>query len=389
MIKCAKCLYPENTKPFIFFDEKGVCSGCRVHEEKEKIDWKERENILKRFVSNYKKDTGYDCIIPVSGGKDSHYQVHYVVNELNLRPLLVTFNHLDNSAEGIKNLENLIVKFGLDHIRFTPSPEVVKKCCRHAIKTMGDPFWHEHAGIYTFPVKIAVLYKIPLIIWGEYGFMDIAGMYSHKDFIEMSKKNRQEHGMRGMEASDFVLGNNEGLTERDLEFTVYPSDKEIQEVGIKGIYLSNFINWDPFKQAKLMIEEYGFTTAEKERTPNIYENAECYFNDTVHDYFKFLKFGYGRATDHASQLIRYGHITREEGEEIVNYYDVIKDHEKLHEFCDWVEMDIHDVITYVLKYADFPLENLTKVPEPILSENYKYAFIENHLKKETNGRKFI
>lgn len=338
MIRCTKCLYPETTRPYITFDDEGVCGGCRVHEEKERINWDERGQKLKTLIEPYKTGSTYDCIIPVSGGKDSTFQVHYAVEVLGLKPLLVTFNHLDNSEVGIRNLENLVVKFGLDHIRFTPSPDIIRKTSRHAFKLMGDPFWHEHAGIYTYPVQVAIEKKIPLILWGEYGYMDLMGMFSHDDFIEMSKKNREEHGMRGYDPESFIEGNEEGLTLRDIPWSIYPSDNEIHTLGVKGIYLSNYINWNPITQTKLMIDLYDFETAFKERTFNTYENVECYFNDTVHDYKKFYKFGYGRATDHASQLIRLGYITREEGLNLVKTYDVYEEqyHPKLLEYLEWI-----------------------------------------------------
>lgn len=362
MKRCSKCVYPETTRPYINFDDEGVCGGCRVSEEKKKINWKEREKILKDLITPYKRSSGYDCIVPVSGGKDSHFQVYYITQILGLRPLLVTFNHLDNSDIGLKNLENIVYKFGLDHVRFTPNPETVKKCCRHAIKKMGDPFWHEHAGIYTYPVRVAVEKKIPLIIWGEYGFLDLVGMFSHQDFIEMSKKTRQEHGMRGYEPEDFIEGNQEGLTLRDVEFAIYPSDKEIEEIGIKGIYLGNYINWNPISQTKQMIAQYGFRPKIQSETFNSYENAECYYNGSVHDHMKFLKFGYSRATDHASQLIRMGHLTREEGLELAQYFEQgypastrIKN-QRLQEFCDWIEMNIEDVINITYQYQ-VPFEN--------------------------------
>jgi N-acetyl sugar amidotransferase len=376
MERCTKCLYPETTKPYIIFDEVGVCSGCKVAEEKHKINWDDRANKLKKLIEPYRGGSRYDCIIPVSGGKDSTFQVHYAVKELGLKPLLVTFNHLDNSDVGIRNLENLIVKFGLDHIRFTPSPDVVRKTSRHAFKLMGDPFWHEHAGIYTYPVQVAIEKKIPLIIWGEYGYMDLMGMYGYSDFIEMSKKNREEHGMRGYDPESFIEDNEEGLTLRDISWTVYPSDEEIQKVGVKGIYLGNYIDWDPIQQTELMINEYDFETSQKERTFNSYENVECYFNDTVHDYKKFFKFGYGRSTDHASQLIRHGYITREEGMSLIEQYDVLEDHPRLLEYLNWIGISKEEWDAKMLEERDdkvtfFENKNLEKKPHGIFMTNEK------------------
>jgi N-acetyl sugar amidotransferase len=338
------------------------------------------------LVKPYKKSKGYDCLIGISGGKDSHYQTWFVKEVLGLKPLTVTFNHLDNSQTGIRNLENLITKFQVDHIRFTPNPEVVRKSCRVATQKLADPFWHEHAGIYTFPVQMAVKYQIPLIIWGEYGFMDLLGMFSHEDFIEMGKKLRMEHGMRGMEVQDFLKGNREGLTERDMEWAVYPSNEEIEKLGLRGIYLGNYIKWDSNKQTKQMITQFDFATEQKERTFNCYENVECYFNDSVHDYMKYLKYGYGRATDHASQLIRLGYITREEGAWLVNRFDPIK-HVRWYEFLKYVDLSEKEVLEAVERNRD---PRWSGVWEDILPEKHpdSLPYFQNPAKPRT-GRVFI
>ncbi len=174
---CARCLYPENAKPSIIFDEHGVCSGCRYHESRQKIDWSERQKKFEEILFKYKeevrkKNQPYDCIIPVSGGKDSHYQVHLIKNVYGLNPLLVTYNHAFNTQLGVRNLNNLVDKLGCDLIRFTSNTHSVRKIARHMLKEVGDVTWHYHAGIRTFPFQVAVNYNIPLIIWGEHGFAE-------------------------------------------------------------------------------------------------------------------------------------------------------------------------------------------------------------------------
>ena len=387
MKRCTKCLYPETTKPYITFDDEGVCSGCKVSEEKKNIDWDARKKKLKKLISYYKGNGVYDCIIPISGGKDSTYQVHYAVKVLGLNPLLVTFNHLDNSTVGIRNLENLVLKFGLDHIRFTPSPDTIRKTSRHAFNIMGDPFWHEHAGIYTYPVQVAIEKKIPLILWGEYGYMDLVGMYGHDDYIEMSKKNREEHGMRGYDPEAFIKDNKEGLELKDISWSMYPSDNDIHAIGLIGIYLGNYINWNAIKQTELMIELYDFETDTKERTFNTYENVECYFNDTVHDYKKFIKFAYGRATDHASQLIRLGYITRDEGMRLIKNYDQVGIHPRLLEYLEWIGITLDEWNDKMSEELDdraifFDSSDLSDTAD------IKLPFINNP-KYETEGRVFL
>ena len=154
---CARCCYPENTKPSILFDDDGVCSGCRTFETRaEKSDefWKEKRKELGLILEEYKEKarklgSPYDCVLPVGGGKDSHYQAHVLTQEFKMRPLLVTYNHSYNTKVGIRNLTNIVEKFGLDMLRFTTNPKSAKKLSRYMLKKVGDITWHYHAGILT------------------------------------------------------------------------------------------------------------------------------------------------------------------------------------------------------------------------------------------------
>ncbi len=324
---CKRCVYPANTKPYIIFDEQGVCSGCRVHESRPKINWDEREKMLRELLTEYKtkareKNQPYDCIIPVSGGKDSHYQTYLMKIIYGMNPLLVCYNHCYNTQRGIRNLRNLVKQFNVDLVRFTTSPFTAKILSKYMLKRCGDITWHYHCGIMTFPIQAAVMYKIPLIIWGEHGFADLMGMFNQDDMVEFSKKIRREHSIRGIEPVDIASDPNSGLTMRDLAVFEYPSDEDIDRVGVRGIYLSNYLHWDARAQTKLMIDRYNFETAvQRERTFHLYDKLDDIHADGAHDYLKYLKFGYGRATDDASMEIRHGRMTREEGIEMVRKYD--------------------------------------------------------------------
>ena len=180
---CQRCCYPENAQPSIIFDEHGVCSGCRVVESRPSIDWAERERWLVELLDEYKAKAKaaknpYDCIIPVSGGKDSHYQAYLMKVKYGMNPLLVTYNHLFNTKVGLRNLENMFSKFSCDLIRFSSNPDSVRKIARYMLEKVGDVTWHYHAGIMTFPIQIAVKYRIPLMIWGEEGFSELTGARS-------------------------------------------------------------------------------------------------------------------------------------------------------------------------------------------------------------------
>jgi N-acetyl sugar amidotransferase len=326
---CARCLYPTNARPALIIDDDGVCSGCRYHESRLRVDWAERERMLRALLDEFRRrarEAGqiYDCIVPVSGGKDSHYQVHLIKVVYGLNPLLVTFNHCFNTRLGIRNLTNMVKQFGCDLVRVTANPESVRKISRHMVRTVGDLTWHYHAGIKTLPFQIAVRYRVPLIIWGEHGFAELTGMFTLDDLVEFTKWSRQEHDMRGVEATD-LISDASGITRQDIAPYIYPSDDEIESLGVRGIYLSNFINWDAKEQAELMIDKYDFAPIRhrRGRTFNLYSKTDDHANE-VHDYMKYLKFGYGRATDDASTEIRHGRMTREEGIEMVRLYDAAR-----------------------------------------------------------------
>ena len=352
---CKRCCYPENAQPSIIFDEEGVCSGCRVVESRPSIDWAERERWLVELLDEYKAKAKaarnpYDCIIPVSGGKDSHYQAYLMKVKYGMNPLLVTYNHLYNTRVGLRNLQNMFAKFSCDLLRFSSNPDSVRKISRYMLHKVGDVTWHYHAGIMTFPIQIAVKYKIPLMIWGEEGFSELTGMFNQDDMVEFTKKKRQEHDMRGFEPEDLLNQSDSPFELRDLAPFFYPGDEEIEQVGLRGIYLSNYISWNGKANAEKMIREYDFETArERDRTFNIYDKVDDVHANGVHDYLKYLKFGYGRATDDASTEIRHGRLTREEGIDLVMKHDPKRprDLDLLLEFLKITESEFEGLVEHL------------------------------------------
>lgn len=355
---CTKCVYPESSAVKLTFDEKGVCSGCRVSEQKEEIDWDERARILKKIMEEYRVKDGsnYDCIIPVSGGKDSYYQTHYVTKVLGLKPLLVTYHANNYLPEGEENLMNMRHKFDVDHIIMRPSVAVLKKLNRLTFKLMGDMSWHCHAGIFSFPVQMAVKFNIPLLIWGEHGRLDRGGQYSLYDLVEMTARDTLEHQKRGYEWDMLTdeglerLGRPElkgGLTARDLLSYRYPSMEDIARVGVRGLYLGNYIKWDSNKQTDFVIKNYGFQVARQpfERTYRSISNLDDMHENGIKDYLKYVKFGYGRCSDHVVKDIRLGIMTREQGIELVKKHDhvVSKDFYRWLDYVDMTEEEFHRI----------------------------------------------
>ena len=325
---CTKCVYPQIAVN-LETDEQGVCSSCRTFEKFEQLTrefWEIRkkkfEAIVKETISVKKEESDYDCLIPVSGGKDSYYQTHIIVKEYGLKPLLVTYHGNNYLPEGDYNRDRMREVFNADHLVFGPSVEVLKKLNRLCFRKMGDMNWHNHCGIETYPIQMAVKYKIPLIIWGETNW-DISGMYEPDDFVEFSARARHEHTLRGFEWYDMVGDEVEKLTEMDLLWAKYPSDEDILKVRVRGIFIGNFFKWDPNAHAKLVQDLYGWRPSQKpfDRTYRRFSNLDDRFENGAHDLLKFIKFGYGRASDHAAKDIRQGYLTREQGIEMIKKHD--------------------------------------------------------------------
>ena len=321
---CKRCLNPENIYGGITFDDQGICSRCRVWEKSNATsddDAKAKEKKFLEILETYRNPdcSNYDMIIPVSGGKDSLYQVHLLNCEYGFNPLLVTFNHTFNTKTGIYNLHNMIDKLGVDHVRFTPNPQLIPKLCRLSLQKFGDMCWHCHCGIFTYPLRVAVQCNIPLLICQEfyYGLLSAPGGY----YTEVDPRHRR-YAIRA--EADEMVDEELGVTPRDLIQWQRPPQEEIDRIGVRGLRIEAFIKWDSKKITEFLIKEYGFKTREHDRSYDCYANAECHHCSGAHDYLRYLKAGYGRATDDAGIDIRRGLMTREQAIDIVEKYDSVR-----------------------------------------------------------------
>ena len=334
---CQECILPD-TRPNLEIGEDGVCTACFSHRTKESIDWPGRVEAFREIVEQaISRTERYDCVIPVSGGKDSYYQTHIICKEFNLKPLLVTYDGNNWLPEGIYNRNRMKHLFNADHVMWSPSVEVIKKLNRIAFKKMGDMNWQNHCGIATAPIITAVQFKILLLIWGETEW-DIAGMYQPDDYVEFSARSRLEHSMRGYDWYN-MIDEDEGIEAKHLMWARYPSDDDIESVGVRGIYIGNFFKWDPNWHTAKMQDNYDFEISRHpfERTYRRFSNLDDMHENGIHDYLKYIKFGYGRASDHASKDIRSGHLTREEGIAMVKKYDHVVSSDLYH-WLDYVDM---------------------------------------------------
>lgn len=320
MIKyCSNCLLP-STKPDLRFDNNGTCSACAAYQNRAKVDWAERESDFRAIVSKHKSKSNskWDCIIPVSGGKDSTVQVLKIL-ELGLNPLCVTSTTCDLSPIGRRNIEN-IKNLGVDYVEFTANPQVRKKLNRIGLELVGDIAWPEHVGIFTIPVRAAVDFRIPLIIWGENSQNEYGGPASAQGSPYLNRRWLEEFGgMLGLRVSD--LHENHGIVEKDLILYTYPTDEDLAEIGVTGLFLGHYFPWDGLNNY-LLAQANGFESFGSviEGSMVDYENIDN-FQHGIHDYFKFLKFGFGRATDIASIHIRRGRISRDQAVKIIKSND--------------------------------------------------------------------
>jgi N-acetyl sugar amidotransferase len=352
VIYCKRCLYPANHPLGLVFDADGVCSGCRVHEEKDNLDWAERGRRLEAILARYRGQAGYrfDCIVPVSGARDSWFIVDLVKRMHGMNPLVVSYNRHYNTLRGIRNLAYLRASLDVDYMQKVVAPQTVKRVIRETLERRGSFHWHAIAGQTVWPVQVAVKLKIPLIIWGHHQGLDQVGMFSHTDEVEMTRKYRMEHDLMGLEAEDLV-GGAEGLTESDLVPWIYPHDRELAEVGVRGIYLGNFVRWDTKAQHERMLDRYGYETAAQARTFDTYSDVDCLHYSGLHDWVKFAKCGYGKVTDHASREIRLRRMSREEGIALVAAYQDLEAPDKA-AFLAWAGISEGEFVACVDRCRD-------------------------------------
>lgn len=316
---CTRCVMP-HTKPDLHIDQEGVCSACRSFEQRQIIDWDVRRSELTTILERYRsrEATTWDCIIPVSGGKDSHYQVIRML-QLGMNPLCVTATTCDLSDVGRKNIEN-IKGLGVDYLEFSPNKLIRRKLNRIGLTQVGDISWPEHVGIFTIPVRAAVEFNVPLIVWGENSQNEYGGPAAASENNVLNRRWLEEFGgLLGLRVSDLVGLN--GIEKRHLIPYTYPTDDELKQGGVTGIFLGYYIPWDGYANA-LIAQAHGFSTLQTTVEGSIvnYENLDNY-QTGIHDYFKFLKFGFSRATDIACLHIRRGRMTRQDGLELVRKHD--------------------------------------------------------------------
>ena len=331
---CKKCVMPD-TRPGISFNEEGVCSACLNYENRKNIDYKKRWEEFKLLCDKYRRmngTNGYDCMIAVSGGKDSHFQVYIMKEVMGMNPLLVTVeDNFPMTRAGMHNLKNISEAFGCDIISMKPNIKAQKVIMRYTFENYGKPTYFIDRYIYTYPLYMALKFNTPLLIYGEnvgyeYGGAGAIETYSARDQIY----NGVGYGIPTQELL------REGITMKDLNFFEPPTQEQI--ASLDPVYMSYFVEWNSFKNYEIA-KRYGFhdLTHEWNRTHHVEQmdqvDSRAYL---VHSWLKYPKFGHASATDYCSRMIRYGLLTREEAIKLVKERDHALDPLCVRDFCEFL-----------------------------------------------------
>ncbi len=336
MKHCIECILPD-TRPGITLDDQGVCSACHGHRDKEtKIDWKARGDSFEGLVEEAKKrSSGYDCIVPVSGGKDSWYQV-IKAQSYGLNVLAVTWRTPARTEIGQENVDNMISKLGVDHIDFTINPDVERRFMKAAYEKVGATGLPMHMALFSIPIRLAVQLKIPLIVWGENSQLEYGGDEWERLSTNLDANWLSKHGcLQSTQASDWV--GQEGLTTANLAAYEFPLNPDFQ---VRSVFLGSFFKWNSFENTKIA-QQHGFKYAQSDLKTGTWDFADidCKFI-SLHHFLKWYKFGITRAFDNLSVQIRYGMTTREDALKRLATLGLQRPDQDIEAFCEFQKKPI-------------------------------------------------
>ena len=330
---CTKCVMPD-TRPGITFDKNGVCSACQAYENRKNVDYKSRFKELERICDKYRGmngPNGYDCMIAVSGGKDSHFQTHIMKEVMHMNPLLVSVeDNFPMTSAGIHNVKNISEVFGCDIISMKPNIKAQKIIMRYTFEKYGKPTYFTDRYIYTYPLWMALKFNTPLLVYGENVSHEYGGNADEETY---SAKDQIYNGVAsGISIDELLIG---GITRKDLNFFEPPKTEDLKKLD--PIYLSYFVEWNSFANAEYA-KSVGFhdLTHEWKRTQMVEDfdqvDSRAYL---VHPWLKYPKFGHTSATDYSSRMVRYGMIDRDEAVKMVKEHDPYLDPLCVRDFCDF------------------------------------------------------
>ncbi|RED52441.1 N-acetyl sugar amidotransferase [Aestuariispira insulae] len=326
---CRQCILPD-TRPGVSIASDGICSACHGHEDKEnKIDWAARAEAFQVIIDDaMARSDGYDCIVPVSGGKDSWYQV-IKAREFGLNVLAITWKTPARTEIGQKNLDDMVANLGVDHLDYTINPDVERRFMKAAYEGVGATGLPMHMALFAIPIRLAVQMRIPLILWGENPQLEYGGNEIERLATKLDADWLAKHGcLQSTSWRDWV--GKEGLSEQELAAYRVPENPGFD---VRSVFLGAFFKWNSYENTRIA-EEHGFSYQAGDRKTGTWEFADidCDFI-SLHHVTKWQKFGITRAFDNLSVQIRYGQITRAEAIETVRRLGTQIPEEDVQKFC--------------------------------------------------------
>lgn len=336
---CKNCLNM-STRPRISFDQRGWCNACQWMEEKKTLDWSSRQNeLLAILEKNRSKNGNFDCIVPVSGGKDGSYVAYSLKHKYGMNPLAITVRPALSLEIGDKNLSNFIHS-GYDHIHLTPNPKALDRLNKYGFIEKGFPYYGWLIAIMTAVIKTAANFKIPLIFYGEDGEIEYGGSTESKNNALYDINYMKRVYLEGGHEKVFErIKMDDDISEADLSFFKFPTESEVSEVGLSFTHWSYFEAWDPYRNYLVAKEHCGLQEVAENNSgtfTNFAQNDQALYS--LHAYMMYLKFGFGRATQDAGIEIRRGAMTRDQAVNLVKLYDGHYPEEYLQAYLDYYQM---------------------------------------------------
>lgn len=343
-MNCKKCGMSDK-RPGIHFED-GICQGCLYEERKDLIGWYTRWQELEEFIKEHPSKGMYDCVIAVSGGKDSHYQTHLFREKLGLRCLLVCVSdNMTPTKAGLHNLQNLVDEFNCDLLVYKIQAQTQRKIMRYTFEKYGRPNYIIDRLIYTVPIHIAIKFNIPIVVYGE-NVAVTRGLADNRD-IPIAWNQ-----LRNSVASNYPLEDIAKACDidiKELEMAQFPQETP----DTTPIYTSYFVRWDAWNNYQFA-KSRGFQTLEGEWDRNngwlnFWQiDTYGYLTDSA---LKFAKFGHSYIMDCTCELIRGGHISKEEGLEKIQEWDGNIDKKMLEDFCQFLGYTEEEFYSIYLKFA--------------------------------------
>lgn len=339
-----------STRPRIGFDANGRCNACQWAETKKTLDWDARLNELNDLLDSVRRSDGkFDCLVPVSGGKDGSYVAYNLKHKYGMNPLAVTVTPALALELGEENLR-AFVQSGYDHLSVNPNSEAMRTLNRIGFEEMGFPYYGWLIAIHTAVLRIAVSFGIELIFYGEDGEVEYGGAAGTNVIpvygTDYMRKIYLESGY------DKVLANS-GLTDNELFFFRFPDEQDLASNNIKVTHWSYYENWDPYRNYLVAKEHCGLKEAENTNPgtfTNYAQNDQALY--ALHTYLMYLKFGFGRANQDACIEIRRGALDRGQAVNLVRLYDGLYPHEHLETYLNYYQMTKEEFDNALDRWAD-------------------------------------